>query len=101
MDKTYFGNFFIDGELYGTAEFKTLQVGKDFVAENNRITSAEIFCGDKWWVYEHGQWMAYQDVSTGGEIADEDWEDEPHWSDRIDTDECGYNPYMGCNDWDC
>ena len=26
-------------------------------------------------------------------IESEDWEDE--------VDEIGYNPYLGCNDWDC
>ncbi len=26
-------------------------------------------------------------------IESEDWED--------DVDEIGYNPYLGCNDWDC
>lgn len=51
--------------------------------------------------YEREEWMRYQSVSADNEIADEDLEDEPHWSDCLDTDECGYNPYMGCNDWDC
>ena len=27
------------------------------------------------------------------ESDEEDWED--------DVDEVGYNPYLGCNDWDC
>lgn len=29
----------------------------------------------------------------GDEAEEEDWED--------DVDECGYNPYMGCYDFDC
>ena len=30
---------------------------------------------------------------------DEDEEDSEDWED--DIDECGYNPYMGCYDYDC
>lgn len=33
-----------------------------------------------------------------GEYGEED-EDEEDWED--DVDECGYNPYMGCYDFDC
>jgi hypothetical protein len=28
-----------------------------------------------------------------------DEEDEEDWEDEVD--EIGYNPYLGCNDWDC
>jgi len=31
--------------------------------------------------------------------SDEDEEDPEDWED--DVDECGYNPYMGCYDFDC
>ena len=32
-------------------------------------------------------------------FGDEDEEDPEDWED--DVDECGYNPYMGCYDFDC
>lgn len=32
-------------------------------------------------------------------FGDEDKEDPKDWED--DVDECGYNPYMGCCDFDC
>ena len=31
--------------------------------------------------------------------SDEEEEDSEDWED--DVDECGYNPYMGCYDFDC
>lgn len=36
---------------------------------------------------------------TFGDNEDEDEEDPEDWED--DIDECGYNPYMGCYDFDC
>jgi len=32
-------------------------------------------------------------------LEEEDFEDEDEYID--DYDECGYNPYMGCYDYDC
>ena len=32
-------------------------------------------------------------------FGDDDEEDSEDWED--DVDECGYNPYMGCYDFDC
>ena len=31
----------------------------------------------------------------GGESVEDDFDDEPYFS------ECGFNPYMGCYDFDC
>ena len=38
--------------------------------------------------------MMIESLEEGlNESDEEDWED--------DADEVGYNPYLGCNDWDC
>lgn len=47
------------------------------------------------------------DAETGEVVAtitrdNEDFIEEENWYDyRDDYDECGYNPYMGCYDFDC
>ena len=38
-------------------------------------------------------------VDAFGEGLKRGEEDEEGWED--DVDEVGYNPYLGCNDWDC
>lgn len=34
------------------------------------------------------------------EYVNDDWDDEEDF-DEPDCDECGFNPYAGCYDWDC
>jgi len=47
--------------------------------------------------YESGEYCSCEYWCGADEPQDtpEDWVDEP------DVDECGYNPYLGCYDFDC
>lgn len=42
------------------------------------------------------------DTWEGGEpeYTNDDWDDDEDF-DEPDYDECGFNPYEGCYDWDC
>ena len=76
----------------GNGEGYTLKEGADFIAQNMEnslsIISADIV-----------------DIETGEVVAiiekDEDDTAEEWYDYRDDYDECGYNPYMGCYDFDC
>lgn len=41
------------------------------------------------------------DMTTGEILLHFEDEEENHYDDEPDYDECGYNPYMGCYDFDC
>ena len=56
--------------------------------------------GEKTMLYEELDVMEYAITMEtlaleGGESVEDDFDDEPYFS------ECGFNPYMGCYDFDC
>ena len=42
----------------------------------------------------------FVEMDIEDEQCEEDWDDE-YEDYEPDYDEIGYNPYMGCYDWDC
>ena len=70
----------------------TLKEAADFISANMEaslsIVSADIIDA------ETGELVAI--IEKDEEDAQEEWYDY-----RDDYDECGYNPYMGCYDFDC
>lgn len=95
----YVGLNYIDGtELtYGGDESKpmNLKEAMDFLEEKMRedLTVIDAFLCDA----ETGEVVATLERENE-DFADEDWYAD-EWRD--DYDEVGYNPYMGCYDFDC
>jgi len=58
-----------------------------YLTANEREAIKTGICADCW------------DALFSGDEEEEEEEDSDYWED--DVDECGYNPYMGCYDFDC
>ncbi len=97
--KFYVGLNYTDGtELtYGGDESKSMNIKEamDFLEEKMRedLTLVDAFLCDA----ETGEVVATLERENE-DFADEDWYAD-EWRD--DYDEVGYNPYMGCYDFDC
>ena len=91
----FFVTFYYDDETHdsydGNGEGYTLKEAADFISENIEngfsVISADIVD------FETGEIIASLEKE---EPEEEDWYDY-----RDEYDECGFNPYMGCYDFDC
>ena len=79
----------------GQGEGYTLKEAVDFISSNMEngfsVVSADIVDA------ETGEIVAIVEREETDELDDDWYADE--WRD--DYDECGFNPYMGCYDFDC
>jgi len=96
--KFYVGLNYVDGtELTygGTKEPMNLKDAMDFIEEkvSEDLTIIDAFLCDA----ETGEIVATLERENE-DFADEDWYAD-EWRD--DYDEVGFNPYMGCYDFDC
>lgn len=86
-------------EFWMTGDFGVFNFVEQEIARFTKMDDAVDFIQENW-VEGDGQTADVVDMTTGEILLHFEDEGEPvEWDD--DYDETGYNPYMGCYDWDC
>lgn len=85
-------------------------VGEVIEFTTNCFDEAVNLWRDYRWGADEGQLVARKDgielvldtwERAEPECPEDDWVDDDGDFDEPDYDECGFNPYLGCCDWDC
>ena len=86
-------------EFWMTGDFGVFNFVEQEIVRFTKMDDAVDFIQENW-IEGDGQTADVVDMTTGEILLHFEDEDEPvEWDD--DYDETGYNPYMGCYDWDC